>query len=120
LEVLPRADLVARCTIRQRSDPAYVPSGCLLYFVRASRADNSDAHFERLYKILDLSYWWAAKATLTGPGDRPVAFTSNMTAELGRLSALVIAASGTGSIVGEQLARLGFGGCQWSTSIGSR
>src|SRR3546814_19975524 len=32
-----------------------------------------------------------------------------MTAELGRLSALVIGVSGTGSIVGEQLARLGFG-----------
>src|SRR3546814_11825274 len=32
-----------------------------------------------------------------------------MTAELGRLSALVIGVSGTGSIVGEQLARLGLG-----------
>lgn len=57
----------------------------------------------------DLSYWWADKATLIGPGDRPIAFTSGMTAELGRLSALVIGASGTGSITGEQLARLGFG-----------
>lgn len=60
----------------------------------------------------DLSYWWADKATLTGPGDRPIAYTSSMTAELGRLSALVIGASGTGSIVGEQLARLGFGRVQ--------
>ena len=58
----------------------------------------------------DLSYWWNDKATLTGPGDRPIAFTSSMTAELGRLSAMVIGVSGTGSIVGEQLARLGFGG----------
>lgn len=57
----------------------------------------------------DLSYWWADKATLNGPGDRPIAFTSGMTAEVGRLSALVIGASGTGSITGEQLARLGFG-----------
>jgi hypothetical protein len=57
----------------------------------------------------DLSYWWADKATFTGPGDRPIAFTSTMTTELGRLSALVIGASGTGSIVGEQLARIGFG-----------
>ena len=32
-----------------------------------------------------------------------------MTAELGRLSASVIGASGTGSVAGEQLARLGFG-----------
>jgi hypothetical protein len=57
----------------------------------------------------DLSYWWTDKTTLTGPGDRPVAFTSGMTSELGRLSALVIGVSGTGSIIGEQLARLGFG-----------
>lgn len=57
----------------------------------------------------NLSYWWADKATLTGPGSRPVAFTSGMTAEFGRLSALVIGGSGTGSITGEQLARLGFG-----------
>ncbi len=57
----------------------------------------------------DLSYWWVDKATLTGPGVRSIAFTSSMTADLGRLSALVIGASGTGSITGEQLARLGFG-----------
>jgi hypothetical protein len=58
----------------------------------------------------DISYWWADTATPNGPGDRPIAFTSGMAAELGRLSALVVGASGTGSIVGEQLARLGFGG----------
>jgi DNA-binding CsgD family transcriptional regulator len=52
LDVLSRSDLVARCMIRDRSDPGYVPSECLLYFVRASRANNSDAHFERLYKIM--------------------------------------------------------------------
>lgn len=57
----------------------------------------------------DLHYWWADKATFTGPADRPVAFTSGMTADLGRLSALVIGASGTGSVAVEQLARLGFG-----------
>jgi len=57
----------------------------------------------------DLCYWWEDEASFTGPEDRPVAFTSGMTAELGRLSAAVIGASGTGSVVGEQLARLGFG-----------
>lgn len=57
----------------------------------------------------DLHYWWADKATFTAPADRPVAFTSGMTADLGRLSALVIGASGTGSVAVEQLARLGFG-----------
>ena len=44
--------LIALCKIRNRDDPNYVPSECLLYFVRASRTDNSDAHFEQLYKIL--------------------------------------------------------------------
>lgn len=57
----------------------------------------------------DLCYWWDDKADFNGPEDRPVAFTSGMTAELGRLSASVIGASGTGSVTGEQLARLGFG-----------
>lgn len=57
----------------------------------------------------DLCYWWDDKASFTGPEDRPIAFTSGMTAELGRLSASVIGVSGTGSVVGEQLARLGFG-----------
>lgn len=57
----------------------------------------------------DLLYWWDDGARLTGPGPRPIAFTSAMSQELGRLSAAVIGVSGTGSIVGEQLARLGFG-----------
>jgi hypothetical protein len=39
----------------------------------------------------------------------PVAFTSGMTEWLRRLSVCVIGVSGTGSIVAEQLARLGFG-----------
>ena len=52
LERLPPADLVARCLIQERSDPGYVPSECVLYLVRATRADNSDVHFERFYKIL--------------------------------------------------------------------
>jgi hypothetical protein len=52
LGLLSRAELAARCMITDRSDPGYVPSECLMYFVRATRADNSDQHFERLYKIL--------------------------------------------------------------------
>jgi hypothetical protein len=57
----------------------------------------------------DLCYWWDDKASFNGSKTRPIAFTSGMTAELGRLSASVIGVSGTGSVVGEQLARLGFG-----------
>ncbi|WP_334151268.1 RNA polymerase sigma factor [Hyphomicrobium sp.] len=52
LAVLPRDELVARAEIKKRSDPGYVPSECLLYFVRASRADNNERWFERLYRIL--------------------------------------------------------------------
>lgn len=52
LEQLSRDEILARCQISQRSDPGYVPSECLLYFIRASRADNSNTLFECLYKIL--------------------------------------------------------------------
>src|SRR6185437_3992246 len=54
----------------------------------------------------DICYWWADG---NGGSRRPLTFTSAMTAELGRLTAVVIGVSGTGSIVAEQLARLGFG-----------
>jgi hypothetical protein len=61
----------------------------------------------------DFSIWWdrppvpSARALQVG---RPTpAFGHRMTAELGNLSAAVIGGSGTGSIVIEQLARLGFG-----------
>lgn len=57
----------------------------------------------------DLVYWWEDAARLTGPPRRPIAFTTAMSEELSRLTAAVIGVSGTGSIVGEQLARLGFG-----------
>jgi hypothetical protein len=53
----------------------------------------------------DLNRWW-------GKGDfatRPMAFTSDATKELSRLRAGVIGVSGTGSIIAEQAARLGFG-----------
>ena len=57
----------------------------------------------------DIRLWWDADATVQGPISPPMAFTSEMAAWLGRLSACVIGVSGTGSIVAEQLARLGFG-----------
>ena len=49
---LPRPELMARCEISNRRDSNYIPSECLMYFVRACRHDNSEAHFEALYKIL--------------------------------------------------------------------
>lgn len=55
----------------------------------------------------DLLYFWGNDQSRTVK--RPMAFTSAMTAELGRLTACVIGVSGTGSIVAEQVCRLGFG-----------
>ncbi len=49
---LPRDELLERTSIRDRKDPLYVPTECVLHFVRASRRDNSDTGFERLYRIL--------------------------------------------------------------------
>ncbi|OKO87646.1 response regulator receiver protein [Bradyrhizobium sp. NAS80.1] len=52
LAVLPRHELIAKAEITKRSDPGYVPSECLVYFIRASRRDNNEVWFERLYRIL--------------------------------------------------------------------
>jgi hypothetical protein len=52
----------------------------------------------------DIQFWWSDG----GPAQRrPMAFTGAMTRELARLCAVVIGVSGTGSLVAEQLARLG-------------
>lgn len=53
----------------------------------------------------DLRWWWADRQF----AKRPIAFTSETRFEKARLSACVIGVSGTGSVVAEQLARLGFG-----------
>lgn len=52
LEQLSREEILVRCQISQRDSPGFIQSECLLHFVRASRADNSNAWFERVYKIL--------------------------------------------------------------------
>ena len=49
---LPRDVLLERARIRNRTNLDYIPSECLLHFIRASRRDNSDAWFDRLYKVL--------------------------------------------------------------------
>lgn len=53
----------------------------------------------------NIQLWWADRAFAR----RPLAFTSESREELERLCVAVIGVSGTGSIVAEQLARLGFG-----------
>ncbi|HNP15245.1 MAG: DNA-binding response regulator [Agrobacterium albertimagni] len=52
LAVLPRDEFVARAAVTKRSDAGYVPSECLVHFIRASRRDNNEEWFERLYRIL--------------------------------------------------------------------
>lgn len=54
----------------------------------------------------DIHYWWGDSTESQLP---VMAFTSGMTETLKRLTAAVIGVSGTGSIVAEQVARLGFG-----------
>ncbi len=49
---LSREELAYRAKTRQKSDAGFVPSECLLYFLRAGRGDNSDKHFETIYRVL--------------------------------------------------------------------
>lgn len=53
----------------------------------------------------NVSFFWNNLKT----HNRPMAFTDGMKAELSKLSVSVVGVSGTGSIVAEQLARIGFG-----------
>lgn len=57
----------------------------------------------------DLRFWWDSDGKLGAPSPRPLVFTQGMRNELGRLTAGVIGLSGTGSVGGEALARIGFG-----------
>lgn len=55
----------------------------------------------------DLKFFW--EDSIGNIERRPIAFTSDMRDELERLHAVVVGVSGTGSIVAEQLLRMGFG-----------
>jgi hypothetical protein len=52
LSGLPREEAVTRCKIPERDDPAYVPSECLLHFVRSFRENPARPEFEVLYRLL--------------------------------------------------------------------
>jgi hypothetical protein len=52
LAMLPHDALIARARITDRTDQRYVPGECIVYLIRASRQDNNEAWFERLYRIL--------------------------------------------------------------------
>ncbi len=49
---LPRDELIRNARVRSVADERYVPSECLMHFVRACRADNNDVSFEGLYAAL--------------------------------------------------------------------
>lgn len=49
---LGRDVLAERAAIADRRNPRYLPSEVLLNFLRATRRDNRDSHFERLFRLL--------------------------------------------------------------------
>ena len=57
----------------------------------------------------DLRFFWNPDRFPGSRTTRPMAFSGAMSEELSRLSACVVGTSGTGSIIAEQVARLGFG-----------
>lgn len=52
LESLSQEQLVQRAKIREKVDPLYLSSECLLHRIRQSKRDNSDRFFESLFRIL--------------------------------------------------------------------
>ncbi|MDD3683342.1 MAG: hypothetical protein PHW09_05630 [Desulfovibrio desulfuricans] len=52
LSSLSREELIERAKISKKVDPKYVPCECLVYFIRASRAEDNEHWFEQLYRIL--------------------------------------------------------------------
>ncbi|MFC7396510.1 RNA polymerase sigma factor [Chelatococcus sp. GCM10030263] len=49
---LPRDELIERMCIASPTHPDFLPSECLLHFVRKSKRDNSSRQFELMYKAL--------------------------------------------------------------------
>jgi hypothetical protein len=103
------SDLVTMPSLFQAIDADHgsaimVPDGAIL-----ARIYGPDMRYKALDLVSvpgqDLRWWWSNGDF----SERPMAFTSAMREELGRLCAGVVGVSGTGSIVAEQLARLGFG-----------
>lgn len=83
-----------------------LPNGAI--FARMYSSDMRIADVDLVSTVgTNLDFWWNEARRQSAA--RPMAFTSQMTAELSRLTACVIGVSGTGSIVAEQLCRLGFG-----------
>ena len=76
LSGMERTEIVRRAQIRDNSHPDFLPDECLLHLVRACRSDNSERHFEALYKLLS-----ARVLRLLPRPERRGAKTTDMTAE---------------------------------------
>jgi proteasome lid subunit RPN8/RPN11 len=107
------SDRTLMSALRQATDQVagsaiIVPSGAV-----CARVYESDRTATAVDLVMtagsDLQTWWHDGATAAGPAAPPMAFTSEMRAWLGRMSVCVVGVSGTGSIVAEQLVRLGVG-----------
>ncbi|NQY97496.1 MAG: sigma-70 family RNA polymerase sigma factor [Henriciella sp.] len=49
---MPRDTLVKRASIRLANAPGHIPPEALVYFLRRSKEENSEVHFQRLYEIV--------------------------------------------------------------------
>jgi hypothetical protein len=45
-------EIVARCEITNRKHPDFLPPECVVYFLRNTRSNNSDARFNRIFEAL--------------------------------------------------------------------
>lgn len=84
------------------------PEGAMKARVYDAAMNCSDVELVAVYGD-ELKFYWNDGSDTQMATPRPMALGAAMTAELGKLSACVIGASGTGSLVTEQLARMGFG-----------
>lgn len=83
-----------------------VPGGAMRARVYDPHMRRTDVELTAVYGD-DLKFYWGRDEHVVER--RPMAFTSDMGDELKRLSACVVGASGIGSLVFEQVARMGFG-----------
>jgi proteasome lid subunit RPN8/RPN11 len=106
------SDRVLMSAIRHGTDRApgsaiMIPGGAMR--ARVYEGDRATPFDLVLKAGADIETWWNDGATGSGPLKPAMAFTGEMRASLSRLSVCVIGVSGTGSIVAEQIARLGVG-----------
>lgn len=95
-------------TDRVAGSAIMIPDGAIR--ARIYHSDHAPTPVDLVMEVgPDLRSCWNDGASAAGPVRPPMAFTSAMRAWLGLMSACVVGVSGTGSIVAEQLARLGIG-----------